>query len=308
MDQYFSDKANEVSDIYYRLEDLSQEINAKQDKYNFEPGKLDKLIERSESIEKLKRKYGGSIEKIRTYLDKAKEELDLINFSSERKEKLTNDLVLLKEKYLSIAMNLSEKRKNGSESLENKVKNELIELGMDKVEFKIKIEFEETENDFLSLNSKKIKYKSNGIDDVEFLISPNKGEPLKSLIKIASGGELSRIILSLKTVLSENDTIDTMIFDEIDSGIGGKVALSVAKSLKKLSNNKQLICITHLAQIASCGDKNFLISKSVTNDRTTTTINEIEENDKINEIARMLSGQISQSSLNHAEELINSMK
>jgi DNA repair protein RecN (Recombination protein N) len=308
MDQYFSEKSNDVSDIYYKLEDISEEIVSKMDKYQVDPGKLDKLIERSEVIEKLKRKYNGTIESIREYLKKSKEELDLINFSSEKKEKLSKYLTELKNKYLNLSINISKKRREGALSLENKVKNELIHLGMEKVEFKVKIDLEESETDFIILNNKKIKYKQNGIDDVEFLISPNKGEPLKSLIKIASGGELSRIIISLKTVLAEKDSIETMIFDEIDTGIGGKVALSVGKSLKNLSAKKQLICITHLAQIAASGEKNFLIQKNVINSRTVTSIDSLNENDKIKEIARMLSGQITEVSLNHAKEVIESLK
>lgn len=152
-----------------------------------------------------------------------------------------------------------------------------------------------------------MKYQSNGIDKVEFLISPNKGEPPKSLIKIASGGELSRIILSLKKVLASDDSIATMIFDEIDSGIGGMTALSVATALKELSDQKQLVCITHLPQIAAGGTYNFTISKSVEDGRTSSKINKIDDELKIKEIARMLSGQITDTSLQHARELIQTV-
>ena len=308
LDQYFNDKSNDVSDMYYRLEDIAEDISSKIDRYNLEPGKLDSLIERSEVIEKLKRKYGGSIEKILEYRNKSSQELDLINFSSEKKEKLTQQLAELKKKYLELALKISGKRQEGSVILENKVKDELINLGMEKVEFKINIQAEKDENNFIVLGEEKIKYKPDGIDDVEFLISPNKGEPLKPLIRIASGGELSRIILSLKTVLVENDTINTMIFDEIDSGIGGKVAISVSQSLKKLSSKKQIICITHLPQIAATGDKNFLIKKSVSGDRTVTNIEPLGREKKIKEIARMLSGNITELSVKHAQELIQSLK
>jgi DNA repair protein RecN (Recombination protein N) len=307
LDSYFNDKSNDVSDIFYRLEDISEDIASKIEKYDIEPGMLDKIIERNETIEKLKRKYGGSIEKVFEYQEKARQELDLINFSSEKKEKLEQHLIELKAGYLDLAVAVSTKRKEGSLVLENKVKEELVNLGMEKVEFKIKIETETSETDYIELDSKKVKYKANGIDDVEFLISPNKGEPLKPLIKIASGGELSRIILSLKTVLVENDTIDTMIFDEIDAGIGGKVALSVGKSLKKLSNKKQIICITHLPQIAAIGDRNFLIQKNVANNRTITSIEALDKDKKIKEIARMLSGNITEISINHAQELIRTL-
>jgi len=307
MDGYFNDKANDVSDIYYKLEDIEGEILNKMNQYQYEPNKLDKLIERSEIIEKLKRKYGHSIEKVREYLVKSKKELDLINFSTEKKEKLTSYLNELKKKYLDFALIISNKRKQGKIILENKVKEELQQLGMEKVEFIIQIDIEEVNDNFLLYNSKKIRYREDGIDNIEFLISPNKGEPLKQLTKIASGGELSRIILSLKTVLAQNDTVETMIFDEIDVGIGGKVAISVSKTLKKLSSKKQILCITHLAQIASSGTKNFLIHKDIINGRTVTNLKPLNNEEKINEVARMLSGHITEVSLNHAKELIESI-
>jgi DNA repair protein RecN (Recombination protein N) len=309
VDQTFNNISNDLSDVFYKLEDIAQEIISKKDRYDFDSVKLDRLIERSELIEKLKRKYGGSIDKIREYLDTANKELKLIEFSSEESEKLSKYLNELKDKYITLASNISKKRREGALVLEKKVKEELMYLAMNNVEFKINIEFIELDNDDgILLNNKKLKYSEDGIDDVEFLISPNKGEPLKSLIKIASGGELSRIILALKSVLVENDNIHTMIFDEIDAGIGGKVALSVGKSLKRISNYKQIICITHLPQIAACGSKNFLISKKISGDRTITSIEVLDKNNKIKEIARMLSGNITNVSLEHAKELIYNME
>ncbi|MCK4796860.1 MAG: DNA repair protein RecN [Spirochaetes bacterium] len=312
IDQSFNKISNDTSDIFYQLEDIISEISSKKNHYQYEPNKLDNLIERSEIIEKLKRKYGGSIEKINEYLSKAKTELELITFSSQKSEKLSQNLKEFKNKYLSLALSISTKRKQGSVTLENRVKEELLRLGMDNVNFKIKIEFvnidNSNNNDYIEHDGKRIKYSSKGIDNVEFLISPNKGEPLKSLIKIASGGELSRIILALKSVLVENDIINTMIFDEIDAGIGGKVAIAVGKSIKKLAEYKQIICITHLPQIASAGKRNFLIQKNVVGERTIAMIELLDKDKKINEIARMLSGHITEVSLKHANELIISME
>lgn len=307
VDTYFNGKSEEIGDIYYRLEDIERDISSKLDNFQFDPGKLDTLIERSELIDKLKRKYGESIEKIREYHAKAKKELELINFTDENKKKLQSDLNILRNKYMETAIVISKKRREGALILAEKVKEELRELGMDKVDFKIKIDVEDTENDYIIFNNRKLRFKDNGVDDVEFLISPNLGEPLKPLLKIASGGELSRIILSLKTVLSENDTIETMIFDEIDVGIGGKVALSVAKTLRKLAEKKQIICITHLPQIASGGTRNFMIQKNVVGERTVTTLTSLNDDEKINEIARMLSGHITETSLIHAKELIDNL-
>jgi len=304
MDSYYSEKTEEIGDIFYKIEDIERDISSKLDSYQFEPKRLDKLIERSELIEKMKRKYGESIEKIRDYYNKAKKEVELINFSDEKRQKLLSEIKEFRNKYMEIAIIISKKRREGALTLSNKVKEELSQLGMDKVDFKVKIDIEESDTNFILFNNKKLKIRDNGVDDVEFLISPNLGEPLKPLLKIASGGELSRIILSLKTVLAQNDIVETMIFDEIDVGIGGKVALSVAKTLKRLSNSKQIICITHLPQIAAGGFKNFMIHKSIISDRTVTNLTPLNEEQKINEIARMLSGHITEISLQHAKELI----
>ena len=305
-DQAFNKLSNTTSDAYYQLEDVFFEISRKKDAYNYEPGKIDKLIERNEVIEKLKRKYGGSIEKIKEYYQKTKKELDLIKFSGEESEKLRNNLTILKNKYTVLAVNISNKRKNGKAALEKKVMEELVNLSMVSVIFSVKIEeiLTENNNEGILIQGKKVKYNSSGIDDVEFLISPNKGEPLKSLIKIASGGELSRIILALKSILFENDEVNTMIFDEIDAGIGGKVGISLSKCIKRLSAHKQIICITHLPQIAAAASRNFKIQKNVIKERTVSTIDVLDKNRKKEEIARMLSGSITDASLLHAEELI----
>jgi DNA repair protein RecN (Recombination protein N) len=308
MDQSYNKTANDVSDIYYQLDDIYEEILSKKDQYNYDPGKIDRLVERSEAIEKLKRKFGGSIHKVREHYEKAKNELDLIAFSTQESEKLKEKLKRLKDKYLVLASQISKKRNYEKSILENKVKEELVFLSMTNVDFEIKIgnieSSSEKEDDFLIYENKKIKYFPSGIDDVEFLISPNKGEPLKSLIKIASGGELSRIILALKSILFEKDQISTMIFDEIDAGIGGKVGISIGQSLKKLGKHKQIICITHLPQIASAGNRNFKIQKQVVGERTISTIEILDNDKKISEIARMLSGNITEASIKHAKELI----
>ena len=307
LDKRLKIKDGELSDIFYKLEDIYSELNNFSRQYETEPNKLDTLIERSETIEKMKRKFGGSIGAVRKYLIEIKKELNMIIFSSEQKEKIEKEYDEIKKMYISQALKVSKIRKEKAVVLEKSIINELNKLGMEKSDFKISAINEDSEDDYIEINLKKLKYGENGIDFVEFLISPNVGEPLKSLIKIASGGELSRIILALKTILSSKDSIETMIFDEIDAGIGGKVAISVAKSLKSISRNRQVICITHLAQIAALGDRNFLIKKESLNERTKTGIQALNDNLKKNEIARMLSGNVTEISLNHADELISSL-
>jgi DNA repair protein RecN (Recombination protein N) len=308
MDKTWNDPANDIADIYYRLEDVAQSVTTGSDRESYEPGTLDSLIERSEFLEKLKRKYGGSLESVALYREKAQKELELIQFSSEKFEQLQAELDTLTDKYVKNAVALSAKRVAGARQLELKVKQELSRLSMDKVEFSVSVIRTPGESGSVVIDGQSVKYGPNGIDSVEFMISPNLGEPLKSLSRIASGGELSRIILALKTVLSQSDDIETMIFDEIDSGIGGKVAVSVGHALRLLSTRKQILCITHLPQIAAAGSAIFSINKSVVSDRTVTAITNLGPGEQKKEIARMLSGHITENSLQHAEELLSSMK
>lgn len=307
-DNSYNSMAGELSDIYYKLEDISLDLNSRLNQDEYDQEKLDLLIGRSEELEKLKRKYGRDYKEISAYLSNARKELEEIKFSHERRLGLEKQLEILKIEYKALALAISEKRKAGALVLEKAVKDVLIDLAMENVEFKIRIDYEESENQFIEVDNIRFKYGPVGIDRVEFQISPNKGEPLKSLVKIASGGELSRIILSLKTVLVGEDSVNTMIFDEIDTGIGGKVALAVSSSLKNLAADKQIICITHLPQIAAAGNSNFLIHKEVVGDRTITGIDLLEGEAKVKEISRMLAGNITETSLSHAEELINSIK
>jgi DNA repair protein RecN (Recombination protein N) len=308
LDKSWMETSSELSDIYYRLEDVSQSITAGSDPAGFEPGKLDELIERSEFIEKLKRKYGGSIESVQAYGDKARRELEVVQFSSEKFEQLQGRIEGLVSQFTKAAVSLSNTRRVGATQLEQRVKQELTRLSMEKVEFSVKIESLRDDESPIKLDGQPIRYGASGIDAVEFLISPNLGEPVKSLSRIASGGELSRIILALKTVLAENDDIETMIFDEIDAGIGGKVAVSVGHALRLLSTRKQIICITHLPQIAAAGTALFNIQKGVSGERTVTNIERLDTDAQLEEIARMLSGHITENSLQHAQELLTSMR
>lgn len=300
LDALFEKDAATLEDIYYKLEDFYSEFSHKISSVQYDQASLDELIERSESIEKIKRKYGGNYNNVMKYLEKAKNELAGIDHQSERKDELNQELQKAINEYKNIAFEISAIRNEKKIILENKIKNELQGLGMSDAVFEIKIEQEKTENALFEY-----KMFLNGIDKVEYLISPNKGEPVKPLTKIASGGELSRIILSLKSILGKDDSVKTMIFDEIDVGIGGKVALYVSNKIKELSKEKQIICITHLPQIAAGGDKNFLIHKESDNTRTISFIKELDKTGKIDEIARMLSGTITDASRLHAMELLN---
>ena len=304
-DSKLSEKSAEFDDAYYRLEDLNNELQRIAGEYRCEPGLLDRLIERAEVIEKLKRKHGGSIESVRNYCEQAKKDLNLIIFSDEEKDRLQKEFAAIKSEYTKQAQIVSAKRCEAAKKLERAVTAELHNLGMEKAVFKIHNALEPAlSDDGIQISGQNVRYAANGYDNIEFMISTNEGEPIKSLAKIASGGELSRVILSLKTVLTDNDNVQTMIFDEIDTGIGGKVALSIAATMKKIAARKQILCITHLAQIAAIGDANFLIHKETTAHRTASMIQRLDDSGKVREIARMLSGNITELSLSHAKELI----
>ncbi len=307
LDKDFSQNENDLTDFFYKVEDISSELINRVSKYNFNTHQLDELIERSALYDKLKKKYGGSFESILKHCKTAKKELSDMDNQEERKIELLEQLKISVSEYTKLAQEISLLRKNNCQSLEKSIIEELTYLGMSDPDFKVNLSFEEDELSPILIDNTPVKYTLYGCDKVEFLISPNKGEPVKPLSKIASGGELSRIILALKSILGKNDSVRTMIFDEIDVGIGGKVALSVSSKIKQLSKDKQIICITHLPQIAANGDGNFLIHKEVNEGRTSSKILKLDEKQKISEIARMLSGSLTENSLKHAEELISTL-
>ncbi len=225
------------------------------------------------------------------FAEKAQKELNEISFSDEKLEELKEEYSLLLEKTKKFALKLSEERKKTSIDFSNKVCNELQYLDMPNVEFLV---------DF-----KEVSLYENGIDEAEFLISANVGEIPKPITKIASGGELSRIMLALKTVMANKDNIETMIFDEIDSGVSGRAALKVANKLKQVSNGKQVLCVTHLSQLMSYADTHYLIQKAVRDGKTYTGVTVLDSEGRKREIARIISGgEVTQAQLENAEEML----
>ena len=255
----------------------------------------DEINNRLDTLSRLMLKYGGTEEKILEYLDNAKIEFENITLSNKRINELSNSLDISTERLIEIGEKLTETRKTSSEKFANQVSEILEYLNMPNVKFVV---------DF-----KKGRYTKFGCDIIEFMISANQGEDLKPLHKIASGGELSRIMLSIKSVLLDKDNVGTMIFDEIDSGISGYAAEKVGTQLKKVSKNRQVICVTHLAQIAAKADEHLLISKSVNEGRTKTQVTPLDYDQKISEIARIMSGgELTENLYNSAKELIDRSK
>jgi len=289
---------SEILDSYYKLEDIAHEIKKYLDQISYSPAEINETISRLELIDGLKRKYGGSISAILDYEKKNLLLLDEIEHSDESKTRLQTELIQYERAVLQLSSELSGLRKTASLKLENKINAELMALNFSHAALSVSCV------DSLGHDGSPI-LSENGIDRIEFLISTNKGEPPKPLAKIASGGEISRIMLAFKRIIGDYDRIPTMIFDEIDSGISGATASIVGKKLLEIAKTHQIICITHLPQIAATGDHNFKIDKLVTDQHTATIIAELDPDTKIMEIARLLGGMsVNAHTIKNAEDLI----
>lgn len=283
----------DFSDIYYRIQELTTKVRRISERVSYSSDNLDSIIERLDIINDLKRKYNGSIDDIINYAEKLKSNIHKINNMDSDISSHLIEQERIEEMLKGATEALSELRKRSALSLEERVQNELQDLNFNDVKVSMHIE-------------KMDKYSANGVDKIEFLISTNKGEPLKPLAKIASGGEMSRIMLAFKSVIGEYENIETMIFDEIDSGISGQAATVVANKLSEISNKHQIIAITHLPQIAALGNHNYKVSKTTTGDTTKATIKHLSEAEKIEEIAILISGNsISDIAIENAKFLIN---
>ena len=288
-----------ISNQFYELEDAGSELQTYFERLDFDESRRDEIQERLSLIYKLKKKYGDTIEAVLTYAKNAEAELDTLKNSEENKAATEKQLKSLQTELVRAGTEISKKRKSAAAELEKKIEDVLKNLGMQKTRFAVNVEKKETDGT-------KQKAGPYGFDDIEFLISPNLGEPLKPLAKIASGGELSRVMLAIKTVLTRGDGADTLIFDEIDTGIGGEVALSVAEHMKQLSHSKQILCVTHLAVIAAHAHNQIKIEKTAQAGKTFTHAGKIVGEKRIEEIARMLSGdEASSVSMLHAKELLD---
>lgn len=289
----FTETANGVNDAAMNLSAYTEELRDKIYSLDYDPNETERAEERLDVIYRLSQKYGDSEEDILAYLENAEKERDALSFSDERAEQLRAETEKAYNEALAAAKKLSEIRIEAGKKFSADVERELAFLDMPSVKFIV--------NDSVG------ELYENGIDNIEFLLSANAGEEPKPLSKIASGGELSRIMLAIKCVLSELDDIDTLIFDEIDSGVSGRAALKIAAKMKELSKTHQVICVTHLAQIAAFADEHKLISKEEKDGRTYTCIVSLDYNGRKYELARIMGGlTVTQSILNSAEELLSS--
>ena len=288
----------------YELEDISYQIRDYCDTVEFNSHRLAEVEERLDLIQRLKRKYGNSIAEIFDFQKHVSHSLKELNLGSERIEEFDSQIQVAITNGQQLAVELSEKRKETAARLESLIETQLRTLGMDKAVFKILVRQVESPNGILQINGRQCDLKSYGVDEIEFLMAPNVGTEPKSLAKIASGGEISRVMLAVKTALARVDNIPSMIYDEIDVGIGGRTADIVGQKLEELARSRQVICITHLPQIARLADKHFRVEKHVKDNRTTISAKQLNPDERVEEIARMHGGELTENTLARARELL----
>ena len=302
IDPPVAEYAERIESAYYEMQDIGEFFTSYLSKLIFDPERLEQVQERLSLINKLKKKYGATIADIVAYRDSAQAELDALQEGEQDKTVLEKEIPALEAELFAAGTALSKKRNAAAATLQQKTQDILAQLGMPKVVFAVQVSAPEP-------NGNKQRAGMYGFDSVEFLISTNPGEPVKPLNKIASGGELSRVMLALKTVLAAADEADTLVFDEIDTGIGGEVARAVAEHLQRLARDKQILCITHLAVIAASADTHIKIRK-IQSDNTSLSLAQIIAGDaRVEEIARMLAGdEVSAASRVHAKELLEAAR
>ena len=283
--------AMRMEEIGYDLSDCAGDLGNYLDQMDYQPQELEQVEERLDLIYRLKRKYGNSVEEILEYLEKSREQLQQLNLSEEKAQELQEEYLRLKPQVQQAADMLTSRRHKAAKEFLSRVKKELEFLNMPSVR--------------LSVSAGRSGWRPDGQDELEFLISSNVGEEPKPLAKIASGGELSRVMLSIKNVLAQKDKVGTAVFDEIDTGVSGKAAQKIGQKLQEVAQNRQVICVTHLAQVAVYADHHLLIEKAEQDGRTFTTIKPLEGRGRVEEIARMISGEnLTETAIQNAREML----
>jgi DNA repair protein RecN (Recombination protein N) len=282
--------AEQASELAETIADLGRDLRDYLEAIEFNPRRLEQLEDRLEMIRVLSRKYGGSIEAVLAFKTDAEAKRETITHASERIAVLEKEEQTLRPVLARLAQALSTHRRQAATALEKGVETELADLSMNGAHFSVDFKDEPDEDGLLLENGQRVVFDASGIDRVEFLIAPNPGEGFKPLVKIASGGETSRLMLALKNVLAQADAIPTLIFDEIDQGIGGKVGTTVGQKLWNLARAHQVLCVTHLPQLAAFGDQHFRVIKQITEGRTMTHVEELAGETRVDELAQMMGG------------------
>ena len=303
MDSSLAGYVEQVQAALEGMSDLERALQGYAEGIEFNPRRLDEVEERLDLIQRLKRKYGGSIEAVLRFAADAEGRLEGLTHVDERIAQLEAEQEALAAELGETAARLSGARKAAAGDLETAVEAELADLRMEGASFRVSLEMQESEDGLPLPDGRKVAFDMNGIDRAEFLIAPNPGEGLRPLAKIASGGETSRLMLAIKTVLSQADPIPTLIFDEIDQGIGGRAGTMVGLKLWQLGRRHQVLCVTHLPQLAACADRHFRVRKEVSGGRTETVVEELTPEERIQELALMM-GADSPANRRAAEELL----
>ena len=290
---------------FYELEEVVESLRSYGQSLEFNPTRLEEIEDRIAEINELKRKYGNDIVKILIRREEIAEELEQLASNEENMESLENDLKKKELMLSKLGKQLAEKREAAAKNLSRSVEKELKELSMSNVQLSVRFDYPADPEGFIIFRKQKTNATSNGLGTLEFLFSPNQGEEMRPLAKIASGGELSRVMLALKSILNDQNTVPVMIFDEVDTGIGGSVAEKVGIKLQKVATTKQVFCITHLPQIAGMAFSHFRVEKEVKGKRTRSTIRQLKHKERVEELARMSSGEkITDASLKYAREML----
>ena len=294
----YSEGLRELSEKAEQLrcdaDDLAELVRDLRGTLDFYPGEMDEIEERLDRLYRLKKKYGGTVEEMLAYLERCREELDAIQFSEDRLNRLDKELEKALVQAGEVGKELSARRHTAAEELAKRIQSELTQLDMPKVRFQVEFAPKDAPDGM----------DATGMDTVRFLMSANVGEALKPINKIASGGELSRIMLALKNVLAETEQVSTLIFDEVDTGVSGRAAVKVARKLFEVSKGRQVLCVTHLPQIAAMGDVHFSVEKGEADGRTFTRVERLDRPRRREELARLSGGQATAVMLEGAEELL----
>ena len=293
INEEYAKTADSIRNVYYELEDCGRTIASYSEDIYFDDREIEEVETRLNIISSMKRKYGNNIEEILKYKEEVEKEIYEIENLDEYTNKLKSDLKVLESEMKELCKEIHQIREKTSKVLSEEVQKDLIDLEMKNTKFKVDINYSENN-----------EFNENGQEQIEFLIMTNIGEDFKPLVKIASGGEMSRIMLAIKRVLADVDEVETLVFDEIDTGISGVASNKVAEKMKEIAKTHQIICVTHLATIAAKGDSNYFISKEVENEKTKTNVSLLTDNKLVEEIARIASGEVTKVSMQYAKELI----
>lgn len=291
LDGSFEEIYNRLETLYCEVYDLAYTIQDKRDSFDFSPNELDEVEGRLDQLYRLKKKYGPTVEDMLACLERCRKELDEIEYADDTLQRLAKDLQKAQKAAMASAQVLSQARKAAAEELSKQILSELQQLDMGKIRFEVSFDTKDMD--------------TTGIDEVRFLMSANVGEELKPINKIASGGELARIMLAMKNVLSEQDHVGTMVFDEVDTGVSGRAAQKVAEKMARISRKKQVLCVTHLPQLAAMADNHFSVEKGEIDNRTYTKVQQLDRAQRQQELARLTGGtHVSDVMLRGAEELL----